>query len=364
MAKMTNRDTLAQLTQTLLGAQTPPGDQVAAAWALHDQLTDLVALTPMGDTERSGADFDPTHTSAGVAIAPYEAAMCLREHLRTRQFGLGLKHAIQRAQEQFPDERLRILYAGTGPFATLATLQLPFFAADELAFTFLDIHQTSTDATQRLYQSLGAQDYVERWVTADASTFVPDGTYHIIVAEVLQRGLTREPQVQVTRHLARYLKEGGSFVPEEITLDLAICDPRPIFMPAKDGELMQTVNEERLQLGRVFTLTAESAVAMETVDGQVPLGTIIVPEIPHPDMTMHIFTRVRTHGDLWLNEKDCSLNLVVPVDLFPTAKSGERLNVSYRIGDQPGLVVDRGQPMTAAAPSATENQTTEMKARI
>ncbi|WP_147125144.1 hypothetical protein [Shimia ponticola] len=364
MADIPTRNMLAQLTHQLLGDASSPGEQLAAAQDLHRELTDIVSLTPISATERHGDDFQETRTEVGVAIAPYEAAMCLREHLRTRQFALGVKQALQEAKRRFPQDRLRVLYAGTGPFATLATLQLPYFAADEVGFTFLDIHDTSTLASQTLYNSLHALDYVDEWVTGDAARYEPSTGFHVIVTEVLQRALLREPQVQVTRHLSRHLIEGGLFVPEDIHLDLTVCDPRAIFLADDAKGNTDPTSPERIQLGSVFHLCGAQAWSLPEEGGRIPLGFITIPEVPDDEMTLNIFTRIRTFGDLWLNENDCSLNLVATADLQPHIRSGERLNVAYRIADEPGLEFERPQPTNAAALTATESQTTEMKARI
>lgn len=67
---------------------------------------------------------DDLRLASGLALSPRLAAQCLLDGPRTAAFLRGTLAAISEALRRFPDEAIEIVYAGTGPFATLA---LPLF---------------------------------------------------------------------------------------------------------------------------------------------------------------------------------------------------------------------------------------------
>ena len=65
-------------------------------------------------------EFGEVITEQGVAISPVMAAMCLEDYYRTIIYLRGLNAAIMDTKTQRPTRPLRVLYAGTGPYAILA----------------------------------------------------------------------------------------------------------------------------------------------------------------------------------------------------------------------------------------------------
>lgn len=326
------RGKIKDLDAVLRDQAAPAGERLQAAWDLHEMLCAVVAVTDNGDCAPNTPDLQDTGSPHGVALSPYDAALCLREYLRTAVFAEGVRQAIQSAQAQFPNQRLRVLYAGTGPLATLATLQLGYFAADEVGFTLLDMHERSTAATKVLYSAMGATAYVDDWVTADATTFSPDHRYHVIIAEVMQRALVKEPQVQVTRHLAQFLEPGGHFVPEAVQLDLTLVDP------ARQFDSQRQSVYEGCVVGQAFELTAQSALALQPKGGYVALGDLSIPQgIGTNPAALAITTTIITFGDQVLRDGDCSLNITCMADVPRTPRVGDQLRYGYRLGTNPGL---------------------------
>jgi hypothetical protein len=80
----------------------------------------------------------PTHwlrknkTPAGLAIDTRSAALCIFDMMRTRKFLLGIRDAIDEKLRIDPGQPVTILYAGTGPFATLLTPLITVFRPDQL----------------------------------------------------------------------------------------------------------------------------------------------------------------------------------------------------------------------------------------
>lgn len=86
-----------------------------------------------GTEDISGDPEDTTETilECGKALSPRDAARCIFQFGRTSQFLRGIRAAILEAQKRFPDQAIEILYAGCGPFASLAIALTTQFNADE-----------------------------------------------------------------------------------------------------------------------------------------------------------------------------------------------------------------------------------------
>jgi hypothetical protein len=104
---------------------------------LASSATDIGILKPvlsqLGEllSRFSGIDVDTTENIAegetkfaqGLAVSPVIAAKCLQDIARSRAFILGVNQAIQDkltcCDKLIKDDKLTILYAGTGPYGLL-----------------------------------------------------------------------------------------------------------------------------------------------------------------------------------------------------------------------------------------------------
>ena len=297
--------------------------------------------------QRKGLEANPWQTetllTCGKAVNPYTAVNCLLDGARTCAFAQGVHQAIRAARERFPGEPVELLYAGTGPFAPLALLQTMYFSAEELRLTLIEIHQPALDCLKGIIVSLDLDDYVADLCQADATQWVPTRpkTYHILVAEVMDRGLSAEPQVAVTMHLVKFLRPGGFVVPESVELSLCIAD-RPVEMNQLEGnrlaEDLPAPDRNRQILGFVFELTAASAEAYSvTEDSRIPLANVRLPDELLPNSQLNILTKIRTFDNILLDEHESVLTKPMtadaPFDLEPTME----LALSYRLSNNPGL---------------------------
>ena len=71
-------------------------------------------------------------TVAGLAVSPEAAAVCIRDFMRTRIFMRGLKQAVSTKLRANPNRAVTVLYAGTGPFATLLLPLVTIFDTTQL----------------------------------------------------------------------------------------------------------------------------------------------------------------------------------------------------------------------------------------
>ena len=343
---MTENAFPAETAACLLDAGRFPIDRLRAAEELYEVLlsaADLPFRLEGGETTAYTADTD---LPDGLALSPAYAALCLKDYQRTSAFVLGLRAAIRAAQDRFPGERIRVLYAGTGPLATLALMQTPVFRPDELRFTMIDIHELSRASVGQVFEAFGKGDFIERFVCADAGCWrpPPGEIFHVGVAEVMQRALKNEPQVAVTRHLARLLHPRGILVPERISLDLSLFEPGAEFVDRGDGRLEKRKPVGRMPLGRVFDLTRESALAMPPEADAIPLPGIDLPEGPDPLPPLNILTEIATFGDIVLREDESGLTTVHTHPASGPLHPGSRLELAYRLRPSPGLDVTPGPP--------------------
>lgn len=327
------RADLARLDAVLRDTTAAAIDRLHAAWGLHDL---FVALTgqPAADTSDNwSAAFEETVADTGLALSPYYAALCLRDGQRTYAFAEGARRAIRKARDRHPDRPVQVLYAGTGPFAPLAVMQLPHFQSHEVRFTLIDIHDESDQASRQVFAALRAEDMVADRHVADATQWTPPNgrRYDVIISEVMQNALAKEPQLEMTRALAPFLAEGGVFVPEEIRLDLVVVDSSTLF-----GEVPAPLPPP---IGHAMTLTADTALAFEVDDDVIPLPAVTVPEDVTGEDPLVVLTKIRTFDDVVLDIGASGLTMPFILHGIPKPQAGQTMTLGYQIGAHPKLLV-------------------------
>ncbi|MGG6230785.1 hypothetical protein [Tenacibaculum sp. SDUM215027] len=154
----------------------------------------------------------------GIAIGTLWAANCLDDLVRTLKFIIGINIAIQEKIQQ--KDSLHILYAGTGPFASLI---LPFilkYADLNITYTLLEVNPLSFETLKSTIKKLGFETNNINFINQDATkyqfpkNFSPD----IIISETMQRALDSEQQVSIFYNLMRQSDSDTIFIPEKITL--------------------------------------------------------------------------------------------------------------------------------------------------
>lgn len=204
----------------LLEPASTPAQLTAACAALYETWRNAAPAA------RQAADVpeDDLRLASGLALSPRLAAQCLLDAPRTAAFLRGTLAAISEALRRFPEAPIEVVYAGTGPFATLV---LPLFERLDprrVRFTLLDVDERSIESVRSLVEAFGFRAYVKAIVRADATAYRHDAPVHVVVTETMQRALSREPFVAIVRNLAPQLIEGGLLVPERVALDLVLLD--------------------------------------------------------------------------------------------------------------------------------------------
>lgn len=318
--------------RTLLDPEAIPLDALEAARTLHSLCVELVGAPARDEEAQAGPWRQPTHLPTGKAIDPESAGRCVLDYARTRAFAWGVRDGIRATLARVEERPLRVVYAGTGPFAILALLQAPWFSPREVRFTCLDIHPTSLASVETLAEQLGFRDHLDGLLEVDATTWVPDRPVHGLIVEVMLKALHKEPQVAVTRNLTRYLHDDGFLVPESVELDLALLDPGAELQALVDAEAPRP--PDRIPLGCVLRLDRHAHAA--PADPLWPT-TIQLPPSRPSGHELHVLTRIAPGPGHQLRERESGLtySTEVDVDLRPEGT----LQVHYEISGEPGLRV-------------------------
>lgn len=307
------RQSLRRIARILLDDRSAPAALDDAAAELH-RLLDGIA----GPLE----NLSDTALPSGKALSPATAAACTKDGLRTAMFLRGARDAIAAASSA--GRPCEVVYAGTGPFAPLAVPLMAGFSPAEARFTLLDVHRESVRAVREIVGRFGFEGMVRAVVAADATTYMHDRPIDVAIAEVMQRSLGVEPQVQIVRNLAPQLRDGGLLVPEEIRVDLAVGTPAA-------GAALQVV-------GTVARLTSEPLAAERA--GRLAPRTIAMPELAPGICAMYV-TSLRVFGRHALRAFQSGLTCPEIIPDLASWTAGEEITFWYETGQRPGIRWER-----------------------
>jgi hypothetical protein len=282
--------------------------------------------------------------SHGKAIGTVWAALCIKEILRTKRFIRGLYRGIKSACQRFPGEPIRILYVGTGPFATLAIPLTTVFTSAEISFTFLEINPGSIRFLEKVIDAFQIKEYVHEIKKVDALEYLMDrnNPNHIVITETMQNALQKEPQVGITMNLVPQMEPKAILIPENIVIEAALLDPR------KNMDRITGVNDcgrdcYRI-LGKVFEISKETMASQPSginsqdvsdfaeVEIEVPAG------IPSGYKQLCLFTRIRVFEAEKLDYWQCSLTQPqIIMNLEQSKNMINRIGFQYVIGKSPGF---------------------------
>jgi predicted RNA methylase len=264
-------------------------------------------------------------TASGNAIGPFWAARCVREIFRTQRFSRGLHAAVSDALTR-NKKTVHVLYAGTGPFATLALPVMMMFKPEEVQFTLLEINPGSIDILRTVIDSLDLQAYVKDIIQCDASVWDVSSTgVDIVISETMNKALSSEPQVAIMLNLASQLHRETVFLPEEIKVSLGKWNqgdkgPQKVTELFNfDKALMYSIIQNSSDRNWIFT------------DQQVELNL-------SGNERLYFMTEIRVNEGNILNLNDCSLNLLEKVNI--SGKQGIiNLNCRYSLQEKVGFKI-------------------------
>lgn len=323
---------LKHITRVLLADESRYGEMREAAVHLL-QLFNTVS----GFDEKDPVNDMHMQTAAGQAISPQSAAVCIRDFMRTRVFMRGLKEAISTRLQENPGRPVTVLYAGTGPFATLMLPLTTLFDPTQLKLLLLEINPASIVCLKRVIGNFNLQPYVLDVVQADAVTWRIPAVYtpDIILSETMMPALKTEPQVSIVANLVAQCPQ-AIMIPERIEVSAVLLNSK--------------MNAEKrfIPLKPVLVLTKkealETAARQQAGDIAFPVTELQV-ERPEEDMfnRLALLTTIRVFNRESLGFRESSLTIPEIIYHLHTVKNWPALfYLQYRILPVPGFTVTAG----------------------
>ncbi|PYG89160.1 Met-10+ like-protein [Ruminiclostridium sufflavum DSM 19573] len=334
-----NTEKLHNITRILLNPEDNYPELTKAIDALYSLFLSTSGLDADDDKNR-----EDVYLAKGKAIGATWAAMCVKEILRTKYFIRGLYSAIKAAREKFPDTRIHILYAGTGPFATIAMPMTTVFTSEEISFTLLEINPESIRFLKSNIAAFQAKDYVNKIVQCDATTYQADklNPIHIVLTETMQNALQKEPHVSIALNLVSQMLPEGILLPQNIKIDAVLMSPSRVMKRLADPCSGRQKYYHPLKTIFELNKSTFSACAVKNApDGSCEFPEVIAElpsDIDSEYNDLNLLTYIQVFGDIELTDYQCSLNL--PKRLISLKQSripSDKISFQYVISENPGF---------------------------
>jgi predicted RNA methylase len=275
----------------------------------------------------------------GKAIGATWAALCIDDFMRTKYFIKGLCSAIDAllAKKEGP---IHILYAGTGPFATLILPALAIYSKNEIQCTLLEINAISLESAKRVISTLGYDEYVLSYQNEDATKYTVDNTIpiDIVLSETMQCGLTKEQQVPIVINIMKQLKKETILIPEMIAVDLCLMN----YQKFKNRHDKTPESDYCIVLDRLIEINSKK------INDYAPKlehsnTTMLFPEkltTIHPKHTeffkdLTLITRITVFGKEKILINESGLTLPIRIKKFSELSEAVTLKTRYIIDDKP-----------------------------
>ncbi|MBK7432957.1 MAG: hypothetical protein IPI66_03015 [Chitinophagaceae bacterium] len=297
-----------------------------AAYALKDLFQQVTSF--------EGSEVLSTHieTDHGRAVSPVSASFCIIDFMRTRMFIKGIAEAISFKLLEKKGNPVTVLYAGTGPFATLLTPLTTLFSPSQLKMVLIDLNPESLAYLRKTIDLFDMGDHVLEIIQADASTYQVETGRHpdIILSETMMPGLYREPIVNIFANLAAQCPR-AIMIPELVRVEAALISN------------LSASGYEVLPLKTLMELSAATAAEMnkpeccpaifhQGIEVEIPVNLDPV----YTRLVLLTYIKTFSGNDLGLNQS----SLTIPF-FFKTAKLikefPQRLRFKYGTDSFPGF---------------------------
>lgn len=311
-------------------------------WAACNQLyAALIQVTGIDITEDSNRE---NHIlDSGNAIGLTWAAMCIIDYNRTKRFMNGIYEATVDMLKRNAGKPVHILYAGTGPFATLALPLMARFSEQQIQFTLLEVNEPSFNCLEKLFSTLNLEKYIRRLEKADATKWkLPSNEpVDIFICETMQQGLRKEPQVTVCMNIVPQLPSHSIIIPEQITLTASLIDIQKRMQLKFGGNSSE--NPVHL-LDTIFTLNKKTILQhasthQEAGESSQPFTEtfISIPtEVADTHRFLYLLTDIMIYKQEQLLIDDSPLTLPLKLAEFSLHQSTE-IKFQYHTGPKPGI---------------------------
>lgn len=315
-----NADKIRVATQKILNC----GDAFGIMYeAVHEMYEVYASISGIGIQNQNRKSI---FLDSGKAISTPEAAHCLLEMVRTTKFLRGIKDAFDaKIQGNTTNLPISLLYAGTGPYATLVTPLLLLYSPVQLQVDLLDINEEALQSAIRVITDLGLGQFVRTTMIDDAAKIKLNTAYDIVISETMQAALKKEPQVAIMQNLIPQMKDDAIFIPEAITISAAL-----VSNGHWDSEKMIRAGIVAYLHKELFT-TDKHHLDIEGYRNEIefldPVGNC---------NKLELYTTIRVFENEILKDGDCSLTLPLKVCELADDQSG-KIRFWYDQGEMPGI---------------------------
>lgn len=281
-------------------------------------------------------------TEFGRAISSFEAAHCIKEFYRTTQFLRAVHRALIRLKSMYPNETIRVLYAGTGPFAALALPMMTLFSDKEVQFTLIEINPKSMSLLKQTIERLHLSSYIEAYYLADASKLVLSSphVHHLLISETMQQALNNEPQVSILLNLLDQVRTDAFMIPERIDVRLARFNTKQYF----ETQLGHGCHEFNKPIAKVLSVNQSTLRNWLQMDWRnVPFKEMCNSRIeiePYIEgEVLYLLTEIKVFDEFKLTLNECSLNMPLKLKGVEGYKhKSHYIDFYYQLGPKPKVV--------------------------
>ncbi|WP_408033054.1 SAM-dependent methyltransferase [Tenacibaculum xiamenense] len=271
----------------------------------------------------------------GKALGTKWAALCLNDLLRTKKFVQGTYKAIRKKLKE--KQAVKVLYAGTGPFATLILPILHLFSSDQLKVVLMEVNQETCQYLKKVINTLELNDYVQEYIVADASKFKFNENQRsdIVVSETMQRALEKEQQVAIMMNIFSQMKDDTFMIPQSIKLYAALISSfDPTLKSEKTYEILDTVFDLNPELINTYHKEFN-----ESNEYNFPPKVVTITHDKADFKNFAILTEVQIFDDIVLKYNKSSLTVPLILNDISGLTENKNITTYYHASSTPSLKV-------------------------
>lgn len=270
----------------------------------------------------------------GISLGTFWAALCLDDLIRTRNFIRGIDKAIKDKLQT--KKNIHILYAGTGPFATLILPLILKYSKENIKYTFLEINPFSFKLVQNVISNLDLEKQNISFVMADATKYKLDTNSKpdIIISETMQNALAKEQQVPIFLNLMSQVNSNTIFIPEKIEIYIGFKEAN---ISMEEMELKHIHKEEKVLEISTESIFKDNEIRKNDYNFSKKITTIDSEKLKKYNQ-IGIFTEIQVYKNERINISQSGLTTPMFINDIPDNFDGTlEISTQYKISSDPKL---------------------------
>ena len=306
----------------------------------------LMAVQKYKSLLLSASEYDPEkveyqqnlYNHNGRAVSANTAVNCLDDYKRTWRFIAGAYQALRSLMQEC-QHTVRVLYAGTGPFAPILLPSMLRTVGKNVHFSLMDVNPATVDSLKSLLTTLDIPDAQYEILCADATQFEykSGAGFDLIISETMQAALAREQQVPLFLNLMQQAGPTTLFIPESIKVYLGVRQVGDV--------TYQMTKSNCTTLEKVFEVSKEAMEGMleerkAIVDFPESIICLDKETIQNSDLLL-LMTEITVFDNLILGFQDSHLTVPLVIDnLAGKQDDSLKVVVQYKVGTEPAFYYD------------------------